>query len=107
MFSVHLKSVYLHLTMKTKRVAKSASRALGFLICNDKALGGMPFECFTKCYNSLVQPVIDYFFCMGNKGIFMSRCCAKSCLGHGAWGLGLGKYAQTLAVDGGMGWLKP
>ena len=43
-----------------KSVAKSASRALGFLICKDKALGGMPFECFTKCYNSLVQPVIDY-----------------------------------------------
>ena len=43
-----------------KSVAKSASRALGFLICKDKALGGIPFECFTKCYNSLVQPVIDY-----------------------------------------------
>ena len=43
-----------------KSVAKSASRALEFLICKDKALGGMPFECFTKCYNSLVQPVIDY-----------------------------------------------
>ena len=43
-----------------KSVAKSASRALGFLICKDKALGRMPFECFTKCYNSLVQPVIDY-----------------------------------------------
>ena len=43
-----------------KSVAKSASRALGFFICRDKALEGMPFECFSKCYNSLVQPVIDY-----------------------------------------------
>ena len=44
----------------TKFIAKSASRALGFLICKDKALGGIPFKCFTKYYNSLVQPVIDY-----------------------------------------------
>ena len=43
-----------------KSVAKSANRALGFLICKDKAMGGMPFKCFTKCYNSLVQPIIDY-----------------------------------------------
>ena len=43
-----------------KSVAKSASRAQGFLIRKDTALGGMPFECFTKCYNSLVRPVIDY-----------------------------------------------
>ena len=44
----------------TKFVAKSASRALGFLIYKDKALRGMPFKCFTKCYYSLVQPLIDY-----------------------------------------------
>ena len=44
----------------TKFVAKLASHALRFLICKVKALGGMPFKCFTKCYNSLVQPVIDY-----------------------------------------------
>ena len=43
-----------------KSVAKSASRAQGFLIRKNTALGGMPFECFTKCYNFLVQPVIDY-----------------------------------------------
>ena len=43
-----------------KSVANSASGALGLLICKDKALGGMPFECCTTYYNSLVQPVIDY-----------------------------------------------
>ena len=65
-----------------KSVAKSASRALGFLICKDKALGGMPFECFTKCYNSLVQPVIDYgsSSCMGYKRLFMCRDCTIPCL---------------------------
>ena len=37
----------------TKFVAKSASRALGFLICKDKALGGMPFKCFTSVITPL------------------------------------------------------
>ena len=86
----------------TKCVAKSASRALGFLICKDKALGGMPFKCFTKCYNSLVQPVIDYGSTVwGTKGY--------SCVIHAVQNracrcfLGLGKYAPTPAVAAGRG----
>ena len=79
----------------TKFVAKSASRALGFLICKDKALGGIPFKCFTKCYNSLVQPVIDYCSSIwGTNGyscveVVQNRACR--------YFLGLGKYAPTPA----------
>ena len=89
----------------TKFVAKSASHALGFLICKDKALGGMPFKCFTKCYNSLVQPVIDYGSSIwGTNGyscveVVQNRAC------H--YFLGLGKYAPTPAVAEDMGWLAP
>ena len=88
-----------------KSVAKSASRALGFLICKDKALGGMPFECFTKCYNSLVQPVIDYGFSVwGTNG----HSCVETVQYRACrYFLGLGKYAPTPAVSGDMGWLAP
>ena len=44
----------------SKTVAQSASRALGLLISKDKSFGGMPFECFTQCYNATVQAIIDY-----------------------------------------------
>ena len=89
----------------TKSVAKSASRGLGFLICKDKALGGMPFECFTKCYNSLVQPVIDYGSSVwGTNGYSCVETVQyRAC----RYFLGLGKYAPTPAVSGDMGWLAP
>ena len=78
---------------------------MDFLICKDKALGGMPFKCFTKCYNSLVQPVIDYGSSIwGTNGYscveaVQNRVCR--------YFLGLGKYALTPAVAGDMGWLTP
>ncbi len=41
-------------------VAQTASRALGLCIPKDKAHGGIPFICYGKLYDSLVQPVISY-----------------------------------------------
>ncbi len=41
-------------------VAKSAGRALGLLIAKFKAYGGLPYDCYIKLYDSLVQPIIDY-----------------------------------------------
>ena len=60
-------SIYLGLILKefldynvtTKNVSQSAGRALG-LLSKDKAFGGMPFECYSKCYDALVQSVINY-----------------------------------------------
>ena len=43
-----------------KMLSQSASRALGLLIAKSKALGGMPFEVFTKLYDFLVWRVIVY-----------------------------------------------
>ena len=51
---------HLDLSVMVKAVAKSASRALGLLIAKDKAFGGMPFSYLQKCYDSLVQSIIDY-----------------------------------------------
>ena len=57
-----------YITM-TKQVAQSASIALGLLIVKDKAFGAyniiigyMPYECFSKCYDAIVQATIDYSF---------------------------------------------
>ena len=65
----------------------------------------MPFECFTKCYNSLVQPVIDYgssVWCTNGYSCLETvqyRACR--------YFFGLGKYAPTPAVSGDMRWLSP
>ena len=62
------KCVYLRLAMNEfldvmvtdEIVSQSASRALGLLIAKFKALVGMPYDVFTKLYDSLVWPVIAY-----------------------------------------------
>lgn len=43
-----------------KAVAKSASRALGYLISKCKANGGFQFPVITKLYDTLVWPYINY-----------------------------------------------
>ena len=44
----------------TKSIAQSASRALGLLIAKYNSMGGMPYDVFTKWYDSCVWPVISY-----------------------------------------------
>ena len=46
---------FLDLAAMASVVAKSASRALGLVIYKCKLNGGLPFKCFTKLYDSLVQ----------------------------------------------------
>ena len=41
---------YLDYKFMADTVAKSASRALGFLISKSKSMGGVPFRCFTKLH---------------------------------------------------------
>ena len=41
-------------------IANSANRALGLVIYTCKLNGGLPFKCFTKFYDSLVWPIIEY-----------------------------------------------
>ncbi len=41
-------------------VPQAAQRALGMLIAKIKAHGDMPSAVFTKLFDSLVQPIIDY-----------------------------------------------
>ena len=88
-----------------KTVAKSASRALGLLISKDKAFGGMPFKCYTRCYDALVQATINY-----GAGIWgtMVYSCIEAVQNRALrYFLGLGKYAPNLAINGDMGWHMP
>ncbi|KAL5006619.1 hypothetical protein ScPMuIL_015425 [Solemya velum] len=41
-------------------VARSASRALGLVIAKSRTFGDLPYQTFTKLYDSLVWPVIGY-----------------------------------------------
>ena len=56
---------HLNFMLMSKIVAQSASRALGLLISKDKAFGGMPFECFAKCYMTQLFriPLITVLHC--------------------------------------------
>ncbi len=88
-----------------KIVAQSAGRALGLLIAKCKAFGGFHYATFTKLYDTLVYPVIEYgsaiwgtrdFSCIN---AIHNRACR--------FFLGLGRYAPNIAVNGDMGWKPP
>ena len=51
---------FLDFSVTARVVADAAHRALGLLISKDKIQGGMPYKVFTKLYNALVQPIINY-----------------------------------------------
>ena len=89
----------------SKIVAQSASRALGLLISKSKSLGGMPYECFSKCYDATVQSIIDYSAAVwGTKSISsISAVQNRAC----RFFLGFGRYAPKAAINGDMSWPAP
>jgi hypothetical protein len=86
-----------------KMVSQAAHRALGVLIAKDKAYGGMPYNIFTKLYDSLVEPVISYGAAIwGLKSYGVIRSVQQRAM---KYFLGLPKRAPNSAVLGDMGWL--
>ena len=53
-------SEHLDMLVMVKMKAQSASRALDLLIAKDKALGEMPYQCFSKCCHAIVQSTLNY-----------------------------------------------
>ena len=98
-------SEHLDMLVMVKMIAQSASRALGLLIAKDKALGGMPYQCFSKCYDAIVQSTLNYGAPIYGTSAFscidavQNRACR--------YFLGLGKYAPNTAINGDMGWPMP
>lgn len=98
-------SEYLDFNVTAKCVAQSASRALGLLIAKCKLVGGVPYNVFSKLYDSVVWPVIAY-------GAPVWGYKAFSCINaiHNRamrFFLGVGKYSPNAAVSGEMGWQPP
>ena len=85
-----------------EQVAISAHRALGIVIAKSKAFGGLPYDCFSKLYNSLVQSVLDYGACVW--GLQEFECI--NAVQHRAtrFFLGVGKKTPNTAIMGEMGW---
>ena len=66
-------------------------------------MGGIPFDVFTKLYDSCVWPVISYGAAIWG---FKSFSCINAVHNRAMrFYLGVGKYTPTAAVTGDMGWL--
>ena len=50
----------LGLDVTAKIIAQSASRALDLLIAKYKNMDGMPYDVFTKLFDSMLWPIISY-----------------------------------------------
>lgn len=93
---------FLDYNVTAKFVAQSAGRALGLLIAKFKNAGGLPYDVYTKLYNSCVIPVISYGAAVWGTKQFSSI----NAIHHRAmrFFLGTGKYTPNAAVQGEMGW---
>ena len=93
---------FLDFNVTAKAVAQSASRALGLLIAKFKCMGGMPYDVFTRLFDSLVWPVISYGASVWGTKSF--SCIAAVQNRAMRFFLGTGKYTPNAAVYGEMGW---
>lgn len=96
---------HLDFNVTARTIAQSASRALGLVIAKCKLIGGVPFNVFTKLYDSLVWPVISY-------GAAVWGCRSFSCINAVQnramrYFLGVGKYTPNAALAGEMAWQPP
>jgi len=92
---------HLDYQITAKMVAQSASRALGLVIAKSKAYGGMPFDCYTKLYEAMVQSIINYGAAVWGTREF--SCISAVYHRASRYFMGLGKYAPNAAVQGDMG----
>ncbi len=85
-------------------VAKAAGRAFGLLIAKVRSYVGVPHDCYTKLYNALVQPIIDYGASTWGTNEYMCVVAVQ----HGAchFFMGLCKYTPNCAVQGDVVWLQ-
>ena len=93
---------FLDFGFMAEQVAASGHRALGLLIAKSKQVGGFPFQCYTKLYQSLVQSVLDYGACVWGHKQFS----CISAVQHRAMRSFLGVHCKTsnTAIFGEMGW---
>ena len=83
-----------------KYITQSATRALGLLISKFRAAGGMPFDVFTKLYDTMVWPIISYGAALWGTRDFSSTNAVQN---RACFYMGWGKYAPNAKVNGDMG----
>ena len=84
-------------------VAQSASRALGLLIAKCKTAGGFTYDVYTKLYDSLVWPVIEYGSAIwGTKSFSCINAVHNRAMRFFLW---VGRYTPNADVAGEMGWV--
>ncbi len=95
----------LDFNITVKAVAQSASRALGLLIAKCKSIGGLPFDVYTKLYDSLVWPVISYSAPLWG---YKPYSCIEAIHNRAQrFFLGVGKYTPNDGLAGETGWTPP
>ncbi|XP_053380371.1 uncharacterized protein LOC128548876 [Mercenaria mercenaria] len=98
-----LLSEFLDYAEMAKTAAVSAGRALGLVISKSKAFGGFQFSTFTKLYDSMVWPVLNYSAAIWVDNEFS---CVKAVQNRAMrYFLGVGKYTTNTAINGEMGWI--
>jgi hypothetical protein len=86
----------------TDVLSSSAARALGAVINKHKAVGGFGFSLYTKLFNNLVVPIIDYGSGVwATKSSFQSQIIQNKAIRAF---LGVHKFTPNLAIQGDMGW---
>ena len=84
-----------------KLVAQSTDWVFGLLIAKCKSAGGIPYDVFTKLYDSMVWRVIAYGAAVwGDKAYSCINAVQNRAMG---FFLGVGKYTSNAAVSGDMG----
>ncbi len=85
-----------------KSIAKAAHLSLGLLIARHKALGGMPHHVFSRLYNAIVSPVIEYATSIWGHKEF--RCINAVQNRACRYIMGVSRCTPNSAVQGDMGW---
>jgi hypothetical protein len=96
---------HLDFNITAKHVAQSAGRALGLVIAKCKSIGGVPYAVYTKLYDSIVWPVINYGAAVwGDRSFSCVNAVHNKAL---RFFLGVGKYTPNAALAGEMAWQPP
>ncbi len=72
------------------------------LLAKTKVYEGMPYEYFTKLYDTLVQPILDYGASIWGPKEFSCVNAVQNRTSH--YYMGVGKYTLNGAIHGDMGW---
>ena len=85
-----------------KHVAKAANRALGLVISRYKTFGGLPYNSYTKLYDSVVYSTISYWAAVWGNRHF--SCISTVQKRVERFFMGVGLYSPNTAMMGDIGW---